>query len=80
MCEMKDYNKEAQILIRTKMIERDVTFRDISETMCESTNKSDINRLSQVISRKVRRGTFSFAFGMQLLDMLNFKFKIEESK
>lgn len=74
---MSTYNEEAHAFLKSKMVEYRISYKDLSKLMTNSSSDEDIERTAMLLSRKIRRGAFSFAFALEVLEKLNVKIKAE---
>jgi len=65
----EDYNNEAKLFIKRLMLEKDLSFVDLTKLLNDSGFKYTENSVRQ----KISRGRFDFAFALQIIKVLNLK-------
>ena len=67
---MKD---QARQFLKSELVKRDLNFVKLAEIM----NKKGYKENQHTLRTKINRGTFSFAFLLEILDSLNLEFEIK---
>lgn len=71
--ENKDYNKEAKIFIKKLMLEKDLTFVELTKIL----NDAGFEYTEPSVRQKISRGRFDFAFALQIFEVLGYKLNLE---
>jgi DNA (cytosine-5)-methyltransferase 1 len=65
----KDWNKQASLILRSVLTRKDVKYQDLVERL----EKIGIKETQSSITNKLSRGSFSFAFFLQCMEVLDIK-------
>ncbi len=65
----KDWNKQASLILRSVLTRKDVKYQDLVERL----EKIGIKETQSSITNKLSRGSFSFAFFLQCMEVLDVK-------
>lgn len=63
------YIKQAKIIIKTEMAKKDIGYPELAQRL----KKIGINESRVNLANKVNRGKFTFAFALQIFDVLDVK-------
>lgn len=63
---MKNYEKQAKLILKTEMAKRDIDYPMLSNLL----KKIGVNETRENLANKINRGKFSFAFALQILEVL----------
>ena len=74
--EEKDYTKEAKLLIKKLMLQEDINFIELTKIL----NEKGFDYTEASVRQKISRGRFDFAFGLQIIEVLNYKLNLEKDK
>lgn len=64
-----DYNNEAKLFIKRLMLEQNLSFVDLTKLL----NDAGFEYTENSVRQKISRGRFDFAFGLQVMEVLNLK-------
>jgi len=65
--ENKDWNNEAKTVLKSILAEKNIKYHELAQAL----NEIGIEENHNSIANKISRGTFSFAFFLQCINVLN---------
>ena len=68
----KNFNKESKKFIKQIMIEKDISFVDLTKLL----NEKGFEYSEAAVRQKVTRGRFDFAFALQICEVLDCKLEV----
>lgn len=69
----KDYDKESKIFIKQVMLQKDISFVELTKKL----NEAGYSYSEAAVRQKISRGRFDFAFALLLCDILNCKISVD---
>ena len=69
----RDFDKESKIFIKRIMVEKDISFVDLTKKL----NDNGFEYSEAAVRQKISRGRFDFAFALQICEVLNCKLEVE---
>lgn len=70
----KDFDKEAKLFIKRIMLEKDITFVELTKKL----NDMGFEYSDAAVRQKISRGRFDFSFVLQICDVLDIKLGVED--
>lgn len=71
----KNFNKESKKFIKQIMIEKDISFVDLTKLL----NEKGFEYSEAAVRQKVTRGRFDFAFALQICEVLECSLEVKYS-
>ncbi|MGD9553955.1 MAG: DUF6471 domain-containing protein [Arcobacteraceae bacterium] len=71
----RDFNKESKLFVKRILLERDLSFIDLTNML----NEAGYTYSLASVRQKINRGRYDFAFLLQICEVLNLKITVNNN-